>query len=518
MDPGGWSVAAPLLAIVVVAVVSFVLQRRWQHSLFKRYGIPSPQTTSLLFGHWRELRKDTIKVMNEWIEEYGPVLGIYSGDIPCVLLTDLDAIKECLTKRAHEFRDRVPLVVNLEPLKSSLLGIKGEEWKMVRSTLNPTFSNAKMRIISRIIDDCTNTTLEILDQEIASGAEDVDISSMAQGLTMDCITKSVLGWKSEYQRHPEDPFLTSLRETLIGADNFIVNISLALPPIRWFIQLVFPYASYGRLFTCVTDSVREVIKARRLLEGENREKEVRRVDMLQLMLDAQYKSRAQNDKSGGDRPSMTDDHVVSNCFVALGGGFETTSLTLALLLHELASNPDEQQRLYEELSSVLEDDVTPEVLYDKLQSLKRLEMVINEGLRKYPPLVFFTARMCYRDTELAGKVIPAGTRVIVPTWSIHRNPDLWPDPEKFDPERFSEGWEYDRHPASFIPFGMGPRECIGKKFALLELKMALSKLVRRYEFSLSSKSATTLIFKVPLISINPVKNIVLRVKRRSSAT
>ncbi|KAH7943442.1 hypothetical protein HPB52_008477 [Rhipicephalus sanguineus] len=452
--------------------------------------------------------------MDEWIQKYGPLVGIYCGEVPCVLLSDLDAIKECLVKRSHEFRDRVPLLINAEPLKSSLLGIKGEEWKMVRSVLNPTFSNAKMRMISRIIDDCTNTTVQIVDQRIASSAGDVDISAMAQGLTMDTIAKSVLGWKCEYQRNPEDPFLTSLRETMIGADNPITDVTMALPAVRWFLAPILPHTHYGKMFICVTESVREVIKARRLLEDENREKESRAVDMLQLMLDARHKSNAKNDNSCSDRLSMTDQHVVSNCFIALGGGFETTSLTLALLLDELARNPEEQQKLYAELSSALPGDVTPEVLFDKLQDLKRLEMVINEGLRKYPPLVFFTARMCYPDTELAGKIIPGGTRVIVPTWNIHRNPDLWPNPDRFNPERFSEGWEKEKHPASYVPFGMGPRECIGKKFALLELKMAIFKLVRRYEFSLSPQSASALKFEVPLISINPVKNIVLHVKRR----
>ncbi|XP_049516541.1 cytochrome P450 3A24 [Dermacentor silvarum] len=517
MGPVSWRVVESLFTIVAVAVVSWVLHRRWKHGLFKRYGIPGPEARSLLFGHWRDLRRDTIKMMDDWIQNYGSLVGIYGGDVPLLLVSDLDAIKDCLVKRAHEFRDRVPLIVNVEPLKSSLLGIKGAEWKMVRSVLNPTFSTAKMRMISRIIDDCTNTTVEILDQQLASSARDVDVSVMAQGLTMDCIAKSVLGWKCEYQRNPQDPFLTSLRETLIGADNPIVSVAVAFPPVRWLIKLVYPYVNYGRFFSLVTDSVREVIKARRLLEYKNREENARAVDMLQLMLDAQYKSHTENVESCSNRPSMTDDHVVSNCFVTLGGGFETTSLTLALLLDELARNPDEQQKLYAEVSSAFQGDVTSEALYDKLQGLKRLEMVINEGLRKYPPLVFFTARMCYQDTELAGKVVPAGTRLIVPTWSIHRNPELWPDPERFDPERFSEGLEKDRHPASYIPFGMGPRECIGKKFAMLELKMALCKLVRRYEFSLSSQSVATLEFKVPLISINPVKNIVLQVKRRGSA-
>ncbi|KAL1466880.1 hypothetical protein MTO96_042444, partial [Rhipicephalus appendiculatus] len=359
MDPGAWSALESLFAILVVAVVSWVLQRRWQQGLLKRYGIPGPEKSGLFFGHWRDFRRDPLKC--------------------------------------------------------------------------------------------------------------------------------------EYQRNPEDAFLTSLRETLLGADNPIMNVAVALPAVRRLITLAFPYVHYGKMFTRVTESVREVIKARRLLEGENREKEVRAVDMLQLMLDARYKGNVQNDKCGG---------------------FETTSLTLALLLDELARNPEEQQKLYAELSSAFPGDVTPEVLFDKLQDLKRLEMVINEGLRKYPPLVFFTARMCYRDTELAGKIIPGGTRVIVPTWNIHRNPVLWPDPHRFNPDRFSEGWEKERHTASYIPFGMGPRECIGKKFALLQLKMALFKLVRRYEFSLSTQSATTLKFEVPLISINPVKNIVLQVKRR----
>ncbi|XP_077511418.1 cytochrome P450 3A56-like [Amblyomma americanum] len=517
MGHEAWNVVGAVLLLAAALVVAWVLERRRKYGLFKRYGISGPEPSSLVFGHWLELRKDNIGVIEKWIRTYGKLVGFYCGDAPCVILTDLDAIKQCFVREAHRFRDRVPLVMNVEPLRSSLLGLKGDEWKAVRTILNSTFSSAKMKMISRIIEDCTDTTVHILDKKVGVIPGPVDISAMAQGLTMDCITKAVLAWECEFQQNPEDPFLKSLRNTLIARDVPIVSLAVAFPFVRKIAGWLLPYVSYGRFFVLVVDRVRRVIRLRKAREGCEKREQGHTVDMLHLMLDAQRKSREMIHGNHGF--FMTDDHVVSNCFISLGGGFETTSLALALLIDELARNPREQDQLLEELSSAFPGvENSCEISYDKLQRLKRLDMVVSEGLRKYPPLVFFIARMCYQDVEVAGKVLPAGTRLIVPTWNIHRDPEMWLDPEVFDPERFCDDRKTERHSAAYIPFGLGPRECIGKKFALLELKMALAKLLLRYKFSLNKEKEPTVKFDVPLISINPVKNIVLQVKRRSNCT
>ncbi|KAL1420008.1 hypothetical protein MTO96_024715 [Rhipicephalus appendiculatus] len=246
------------------------------------------------------------------------------------------------------------------------------------------------------------------------------------------------------------------------------------------------------------------------------------------MLDAQKMSSTvgkENDEPAGSttprsvRPPpcfITDRHVVSNCFVFLGAGFDTTACTLAFLLYELATHPDEQRRLFDDLMAAYPDHET--LTYEELQTLKRFDAVISECLRLHPPLVLTTARVCQEDTRVTtGHVIPRGSHVILPTWNVLHNFDLWVDPHKFDPGRFDERTDGAAPLASALAFGIGPRECIGKRLALLELKVALSKLVRFFEFSVCSDTHVPLKIKVPLLSLMPEQEIVLRVELRTRA-
>lgn len=515
-----WSTGGLLVALVVMAVVAWLQRRRQQMGLFKRYGIPGPEPSSVIFGNWKEFRRDPLEVVTEWIRKYGKFFGFYVGEMPYIVLADLDMVKQCCVAEGHIFRDRMPMVLEVETFNTSLVGLKGDKWKKVRSVMNPSFSAAKIKVISKIMNDCVDIMLAKLDERLCSKEAAVDVSVMAQGLTMDAIAKSVLAWEPDSQRNPDDPFVSSLRKTLTEADTLILDIAIAFPPFRTLVRWVFPYVTYGKIFALISRRLHDVIRARRA------EPNVRHLDMLQLMLDEQaknnlcespgHKGRVNCAGNGEvDDFTITDEHIVSNCFISLAAGFETTACTLALVLNELARAPQEQEKLYVELSSAFPGGVERHVGYDELQSLKRMDMVVSEALRKNPPLVLFTTRMCHEERTVLGHTIPAGSRLVVPKWSIHRDPELWPEPEKFDPERFNPDNECERHAASYIPFGIGPRQCMGRKFALLELKTALCKLIFKYEFSVCPGNEESVKLKVPLITICPTKNVVLNVKVRN---
>lgn len=519
MELSAYSVLVAFLAAMVVGVVAWLRERWRQQRLFQRYGIPGPEPSSILFGNWRELRSDTLGVLSKWIGKYGSFFGFYVGEMPFIVMSDLEMIKHCFVREAHTFRDRMSMILDVETFERSLVGLKGDEWKKVRNVMNPSFSGAKMKFISTIMNGCVNDMLEVLDEELAKGKTSVDVSLMTQGLTMDAIAKSLLAWEPDAQRNPEDPFIRTLRNTLTEADTPIFNAAVAFPAFRCLVRWVFPYVTYGKLFSRICGRVRNVMRVRRM------QPDVRHVDMLQLMMDERAKSkctdgngeasRSEDNDSGGF--TITDEHIVSNCFIALVAGFETTAVTLALMLDELARNPMEQEKLHNELASAFPAGIDEDVGHAQLQSLKRLDMVVSEGLRKNSPLVLFTARTCYEETTVMGRTVPAGCSVLAPVWHIHRDPKLWPNPEKFDPERFNGDSESVRHPIAYIPFGVGPRECFGKKFALLELKTALCKMILKYHFSLRQGSEDVVKLTVPFITLSPLKNIVLSVTLREHA-
>lgn len=509
MEISAFGVTAALLSTVVVLCISWVVKRRHQQRLFRRYGIPGP-VPSILFGNWKQLKEDRLKVMDDWIREYGKVFGFYEGELPKVVISDLDMIKECFIKEAHMFRDRMPLIIEVEPIKSSLLALRGDEWKRVRSVLNPTFSSAKMKLMSQVMNACGNTLVEVMLERLAVGQDTIDVTKTSQALSMDVITKCALAWQVDCQRNVDDPTLRLLQRIFLEVDQRMMASAVAIPILRKIYAWIFPLITYGKMLLQIADNLRNVIAVR---SAEREGKQGSSVDIIQLMLDSRIEAAHQ----GSDKVEITDRHLVANCFVFLAGGFETTATTLAFLLYELARHPEEQDKLYQEVKSQLTES-SVHLGYDDVQKLKRMDAVISESLRLYPPIVLFTARVCARDTPIAGYTVPAGAHVILPTWHVHHNPNIWPEPHKFIPDRFlsDSGQEERRHAAAYVPFGLGPRECIGRRFALLELKTVLAKLVRTYVFSVCDDTNDPIKLTVPTVTLNPVRNIKLRVTRRSS--
>jgi cytochrome P450 family 6 len=235
---------------------------------------------------------------------------------------------------------------------------------------------------------------------------------------------------------------------------------------------------------------------------EYREKNnIHRKDFMHLLL--QLKNRGKlvddgsilNDKDNkGEDTALTMNELAAQAFVFFLAGFETSSTTMTFCLFELASNPDIQEKLRQEVNDIL-DKYDNKLTYDGVMEMHYMEKVINETLRKYPPLPGLN-RVCTKDYHVPGTdfIIEKGTKVMIPVLGIQRDPEHYPDPEKFDPERFSEENKKTRHPYTFLPFGEGPRICIGLRFGMVQTKVGLTILLKNYKFSLGSKTALPLKF------------------------
>uniref|UniRef100_A0A8C6NQ92 unspecific monooxygenase n=1 Tax=Nothobranchius furzeri TaxID=105023 RepID=A0A8C6NQ92_NOTFU len=182
---------------------------------------------------------------------------------------------------------------------------------------------------------------------------------------------------------------------------------------------------------------------------------------------------------------LNDHEILSQSMIFIFAGYETSSSSLTFLAHSLATNPEVMKKLQEEIDATFPNKAPIE--YQALMEMEYLDCVINESLRIYP-IAPRLERVAKASVEINGLLIPKDMVVLVPTWPIHRDPELWPEPEKFKPERFSKANKEKIDPYTYMPFGAGPRNCIGMRFALVMMKLAIVEILQRYSFSVCKET------------------------------
>jgi len=215
-------------------------------------------------------------------------------------------------------------------------------------------------------------------------------------------------------------------------------------------------------------------------------------DLMQGLLDANLSTR----------------DLMAEAVVFFIAGHETTATTLEFTLYSLATNPDVEKKVMQEIDDELQGS-PPTV--DNIHKLKYLDCVMDESMRLYPTATFVTRVAKSYYTLPTGVVIPAGTNVVLPIWALHHNEAFWPQPQKFDPERFSDENRTKIVPGSFFPFGQGPRMCIGWKFSLTELKVALASLYQKFTFTVDPSQPLT--YSKEFILLKP-KNLMFNIHYR----
>ena len=196
-------------------------------------------------------------------------------------------------------------------------------------------------------------------------------------------------------------------------------------------------------------------------------------DLLHLMLEAHHEDTVT------DR--LSNDEIVATVATIMLAGYETTNNTLSYTAYLLALNPTVQDKLIQEINNYYENNPDSS-LYDAAENIEYVNMVLCESLRMYPPAPR-TNRECKQTCAVADDlIIEEGIDISFPIFLLHRNPEYWPNPDKFDPERFNPNNEQSYPTFAYLPFGEGPRHCIGKRLALLEAKMTLVALLKDLHF------------------------------------
>ncbi|XP_074577160.1 cytochrome P450 734A6-like [Curcuma longa] len=414
----------------------------------------------------------------QWKKTYGSTLLLWFGPTPRLTVADPELIREIFLSNSDAFEryESHPLVRQLEG--EGLVSLRGEKWAHHRKVLAPTFYMENLKLLMPFIG---KTVLDMVEKltAVAAGEEvEIDVSEWFQTVTEDAITRTAFGRSYD---DGKAVFRLQAQQMAFAAEAFR---KVFIPGYR-FLPTKKNKDSW-KLEKEIKRSLERLIGLRRKRSDEDDEgkrHEGNAKDLLGLMIEA---SAGKQKASARLSASMTVRDIVEECKTFFFAGKQTTSNLLTWTTVLLAMHPEWQERARAEVLRVCGGSAQEFLSREHLAKLKTLGMILNETLRLYPPAVA-TIRRAKVDVELGGCRVPRGTELLIPIMAVHHDARLWgPDVAQFNPARFADGAaRAATHPAAFIPFGLGARMCIGQNLALLEAKLTMAILLRRFAFRLA---------------------------------
>lgn len=427
------------------------------------------------------MQKRPLAFLMSLSQRYDKLAYFKAGSLPVFAVHHPDGVKLVLQERARSYsKDTIQYRALATITGRGLLTSDGDHWHTQRRLAQPAFSKARIDALHSIVVPAVEGMLTRWDRACQTSAP-VDVDAEMMKVALEIVGRALFGVDLSHDApRLGRAVLTVLDHIVYRARNVIVPPAFVPTPGN----LRFRFA-----LRTLDEAVREFVdKRRRSGELGN--------DLLGMLL------RARDEHSGA---SMTDTAVRDEVLTALIAGHETVASALTWTMHLLGKNPWAQRRLHEEVSSVL-GAATP--ASDWPSRLVYTGQVFSEALRLYPPAWVIT-RKAIQDEELFGHAVPAGSLVIISPYVVHRLPDLWDEPDSFAPDRFAPERVLQRHRYAYIPFGAGPRLCIGKQFAETEAKLILAMVSQRYWLEPARDDPVML----PLVTLRPDGGMPMRLRR-----
>ncbi|MEU6891062.1 cytochrome P450 [Streptomyces sp. NPDC046557] len=416
-----------------------------------------------LLGSLFDLTSDSLGTYLRAQQRHGDVVRVSAG--PPGLRTELycvfsaEGAQQVLASESANFRKDNPFYQEIrESLGNGLLTSQDEEYLRQRRLVQPLFTRRRVDGYASAVVAETRATLDTW-----VGATDgiVDVSDEMTRLALRAVARILFGTDVDATVDVIDRSFPVITEYVLRRGYSPANI-----PRSW------PTPGNRRAAAAMDELYavcdRIIAERRGGAGGKDGAEGTEGDDLLTLLAAAQ----------SADDAAFDADELRDQVLIFLLAGHETTATSLAFALHLLARHPEHQERAYEEISRVL-GDREPEAA--DLDRLPYLTQVLKEAMRLYPAAPVM-GRKAVAASRIGGLTVPAGANVILAPWVTHRHPDHWPDPERFDPERFTPAAEAGRPRYAWFPFGGGPRACIGQHFSMLESVIALAVMLREYEF------------------------------------
>ncbi|VVC31925.1 Hypothetical protein CINCED_3A000677 [Cinara cedri] len=382
------------------------------------------------------------------------ICGFYQMRTPFLMIRDPELIDAITIKDFSHFTDHgLEFDPSINLLARSLFFANGQKWKVMRQKLSPGFTSGKLKCTNDQIKECSDQLIQFVDEKLSKQSDGFDVKEIFGKFTTDVIGTCAFGLKLDTITDSDSNFRKYLNE--IFGNNFkqtcIMMLGMVFPKVVKFFKLrSFPLEASNFFYSVFTDVIDYRTK-----------NSVVRNDLAQTLMEARKELVLNGDNATGDE-KFTDLDIISNAILLFTAGAETVSVTAAFCLYELALNRDIQNKLRDEINSKNEKyggQFTNEFLMD----LHYADMVLEETHRMYSITVNIIrqATQTFKVPGMDSFIIEKGQKIVIPMSSIHHDPKYYPNPKTFDPERFTKEEKSKRPNSTFLPFGEGPRHCIG---------------------------------------------------------
>lgn len=486
------------------------------------------------------------------------ISGFFDRRDPIFVIRDPELLKQLTVKDFDHFEDHRPHIDDKtdELFGNSLFFMKGEKWRDMRANLSPAFTGSKMRQMFELITEIADQFVEYLSAENEKGhRNNWEMKDLFSMYANDVIASTAFGIKINSLEDRDNEFM--------AAGKKFRDISDPKALIKLLLITSWPRLSKALGYTFIEKSVANFFRPMILDTMVEREKRnIFRPDMINILMQVRKENLQQTNaeqqlddsvlfngestKKRVVKRQWTDNELVAQCLLFFSAGFGTISDLLSFGTYELATHPELQDRLYSEILDVHQSLDGKPLSYEALQGMKYLDQVVSEVLRKWPPAPLID-RICVKEhvIEVDGKRIDfeKGVGFYLNIYGFQRDPKYFPNPEQFDPDRFSDENKHNIVPGTYIPFGMGPRHCIGNiescslasgysecyvvvlnvyniliagnRFALMEAKALLYHLLLNFKLEPNEKTDIPLKLQNSYVSINALNGIHLDFIRRN---
>ncbi|CAK9802104.1 Cytochrome P450 9e2 [Anthophora plagiata] len=500
-----WSIVLALIAVVFTVIYYY---NRF-YTVFEEHGIPYVKSIPVIGTIWRLFfpkESFSIAMQNTYnIYRDAKYIVQYEFTEPIFVIRDSELIKSITVKNFDHFLNhQASLVGETDPLFSrNLFMLKDEIWKNLRNIVTPTFTTSKMKAMFPLMRNCAKRYGEIL-SKLPDDQGILELKDIFTRCITDAIASCAFGISVDSMTDRENIFYMMGKR----ANNFnkfaLFKITIAryLPLVYRLFRLKIIDVNVDKFFEkLIADNIRE-----------REEKGINRPDMIQLLLEIKGKSA-----SGIE---LTNMDIASQAFIFILGGLENVSTAMCFAAYEIGINEEVQRKLQDEIDDVLAN-CNGEVTYEALMNMKYLDGIVNESLRMYP-IVMVTDRLCSKPFELPPTlpgskpyVIKKGGYIQIPIYAIQRDPRYFKEPEKFIPDRFIGDAKKEVNSGAFLPFGIGPRMCVGNRFAILVIKILLFELFAKCHLKPCEKTTIPMQLNIGTATMIPQNGFWFKVEPRN---